>query len=104
MIQIWIILTNIAEKPDNDLDMDHRKNLPENLEEINNIKELGRIVAETRKASHLTQEQLAARAGVSRRFVYQLENASRDSFPLGKVLLLLRRMNLELCIGRRTSE
>lgn len=80
--------------------MDHLKTLGK----IKNIKELGRIIAEARKAHHLTQEQLAARAGVSRRFVYQLENASRDSFPLGKVLLLLRRMNLELLVGRRASE
>ena len=86
--------------PDNDLDMDH----PKTLGEIKDIKGLGKIIAETRKAHRLTQEQLAARAGVSRRFVYQLENASRESFPLGKVLLLLRRMNLELLVGRRTTE
>jgi transcriptional regulator with XRE-family HTH domain len=85
---------------ENDLDMDHSYLLGE----IKDIKELGRIIVEARKANRLTQEQLAARTGVSRRFVYQLENASRDSFPLGKVLLLLRRMNLELFVARRKSE
>jgi HTH-type transcriptional regulator / antitoxin HipB len=80
--------------------MDH----PVELTEIKDINSLGDFIARVRKAHRLTQEELAARVGVSRRFVYQLENGSRDSFPLGKVLLLLRRMNLELSISRRKPE
>ena len=80
--------------------MDHRRI----LKEIKDIKDLGKFIEETRKAHHLTQEQLAARVGVSRRFIYQLENGSRESFHLGKVLLLLRRINLELIISHRKPE
>lgn len=71
---------------------------------ITNIKVLGQAVYQARKASNLTQEELAARTGVSRRMIYQLENGSRDSFPLGKILQILKRMNLELSISTRRLE
>lgn len=71
---------------------------------ITNIKVLGQAIYEARKAKNLTQEELAARTGVSRRLIYQLENGSRDSFPFGKVLQILKRMNLELSISTRILE
>lgn len=71
---------------------------------ITNIQALGQVIYQVRKAKHLTQEELAARTGVSRRLIYQLENGSRDSFPLGKILQILKRMNLELSISTRTPE
>ncbi|MEQ1723271.1 MAG: helix-turn-helix domain-containing protein [Pseudobdellovibrio sp.] len=71
---------------------------------IKNIKDLGKIVRDVRKNKHLTQEDLAARTGVSRRFIYQLENGSRDSFPIGKILQVLKRMNLEVSISSKLVE
>lgn len=71
---------------------------------ITNIKVLGRAIYNARKEKKLTQEELAARTGVSRRLIYQLENGSRDSFPLGKILQILKRMNLELSISTRQLE
>ena len=71
---------------------------------IRNIEDLGKSIRAERKRRNLNQADLAARAGVSRRFVYQLENGSRDSFPLGKVLQVLRRLNLELSVSLRRPE
>jgi transcriptional regulator with XRE-family HTH domain len=62
------------------------------------------IIYNARKEKKLTQEELAARKGVSRRLIYQLENGSRDSFPLVKILQILKRMNLELSISTRQLE
>ena len=96
MIQIWIIIDIIIIFRENDPYMDQIS--------ITNIKVLGQAIYQARKAHNLTQEELAARTGVSRRLIYQLENGSRDSFPLGKVLHILKRMNLELSISTRTLE
>lgn len=71
---------------------------------ISNIKALGQVIYQDRKVKNLSQEELAARTGVSRRLIYQLENGSRDSFPLGKIMQILKRMNLELSISTRTLE
>lgn len=71
---------------------------------IPNIKALGQAIYQARKEKKLTQEELAARTGVSRRLIYQLENGSRDTFPLGKILQILKRMNLELSISIRPIE
>lgn len=71
---------------------------------IENVEELGKIVQEARKKKKLTQEDLAIRTGVSRRFIYQLENGSRESFPFGKLLQVLKRMNLELSIATKRTE
>jgi y4mF family transcriptional regulator len=71
---------------------------------ITNIKVLGQAIYQARKERKLTQEELAARTGVSRRVIYQIENGSRDSFPFGKVLQILKRMNLELSISPRSFE
>jgi len=71
---------------------------------IRTVDELGVQIREERRKKNLTQAELAARAGVSRRLIYQLENGSRDSFPLGKVLQVIRRLNLEIQIFRRAAE
>jgi HTH-type transcriptional regulator / antitoxin HipB len=71
---------------------------------IRNASDLGAQIREERKRKNLSQADLAARAGVSRRFIYQLENGSRESFPFGKVLQVIRRLNLELKITKRKQD
>ncbi len=71
---------------------------------IKSVSDLGSIIKEERKMKNLSQAELAARSGVSRRIIYQLENGSRETFPLGKVLQIIRRLNLELKASRKKAE
>ncbi len=82
--------------------MDQKKKTT--LTHVRTIEDLGKQIREERHKRKLSQAELAARTGVSRRFIYQLENGSRDSFPLGKVLQVIRRLNLEIQIVQRASE
>lgn len=84
--------------------MDHQPKLANQENIIKNVKDLGSVIRDERKIRKLTQAELAARVGVSRRLIYQLENGTRDTFPLGKVLQILKRLNLELRISKRRSE
>ncbi len=71
---------------------------------IRGVEALGEKIRLERRKRKLTQAELAARSGVSRRFLYQLENGSRDSFPLGKVLQVIHRLNLAIQIVPRVVE
>ena len=64
----------------------------------NKVKKLGLLVRETRKAQGLTQEQLAATAGVGVRFVRELEQG-KESCHLGKVLIVLAMLGIELKVN-----
>lgn len=81
--------------------MDQKTELPI---AIRSSSDLGTQVREERRKKNLSQADLAARAGVSRRFIYQLENGTRESFPLGKVLQVIRRLNLELKVSKRKQD
>jgi predicted XRE-type DNA-binding protein len=97
-------LTEANKLRQNDLYMDQEQKKPSQFDRIRTAGELGVQVKEERRKRNLSQAELAARSGVSRRFVYQLENGSRDSFPLGKVLQVLRRLNLEIQIVQRVTK
>ncbi|MCM2354075.1 MAG: helix-turn-helix domain-containing protein [Pseudobdellovibrio sp.] len=71
---------------------------------VKNVSDLGMIIRDERKRKNLSQAELAARAGVSRRLIYQLENGTKDSFPIGKVLQVIRRLNLELRASKKRSD
>ncbi len=71
---------------------------------IKNVFDFGKIIKDERKKKNLSQAELAARSGVSRRLIYQLENGTRETFPLGKVLQIVRRLNLELRASRKKME
>jgi transcriptional regulator with XRE-family HTH domain len=58
------------------------------MDTIDTAADAGRYVRELRKRRGLTQEQLAAEAGVSRKFVAEFE-AGHDRAELGKALLLM---------------
>ncbi len=83
--------------------MDQEKKAVPNLT-FKNAADLGVLIKDERKKKNLTQAELAARAGVSRRLIYQLENGSRESFPLGKIFQIIRRLNLELSVSKKRTE
>ena len=62
---------------------------------------IGQRVRDTRKRQNLTQEQLAATAGVGVRFIRELEHG-KDSCHIGKVLLILAMLGIEVQIDGRT--
>jgi transcriptional regulator with XRE-family HTH domain len=59
--------------------------------------DLGRAVAEIRRRRHLTQEQLAAQAGLSRTWLAKLETG-RSSTVLDHLMRLLRRLGANVTI------
>lgn len=87
-----------------DPDMDQKEKTQMSDSVIKNVADLGIVIREERKRKKLSQAELAARTGVSRRLVYQLENGSRESFPLGKVLQIIRRLNIELRTSKKKTE
>lgn len=60
---------------------------------------LGTAVRQARREAGLTQGELAARAGVSRPWLSQLENGKR-SVEMGKVLAVLAALDLYVDVGR----
>lgn len=67
---------------------------------MNAIEHIGVRVRDTRKSQNLTQEQLAATAGVGVRFIRELEHG-KDSCHIGKVLLILAMLGIEVQIDGR---
>lgn len=62
---------------------------------------LGTKIREARKEKNLTLKQLADICNVGVRFLSELENG-KETIELGKVLLVLKRLNVEiLLIGRK---
>lgn len=71
---------------------------------VRSPEDLGRAIAEIRKTQHLTQAQLATRAGMSRDSLAQLERG-RQGRSLGLILRLLRRLGatVTITVGRDGS-
>jgi HTH-type transcriptional regulator / antitoxin HipB len=63
--------------------------------------QFGNEIRENRRKLGLTQEQLAARAGVRQRTVSDIENAGKARFDT--VMRILAALNLELVIRTRTK-
>lgn len=61
-------------------------------------KKLGQLIRKTRKAQGLTQEQLAASAGVGIRFVIEVEQG-KPSSQIGRVFVILDLLGLDINIG-----
>ena len=64
------------------------------------VEHIGARIRSTRKIQNLTQEQLAATAGVGVRFIRDLEHG-KDSCHIGKVLLILAMLGIEVQIDGR---
>ena len=67
---------------------------------VANSKDIGALIRGSRKAQGLTQEQLAAIAGVGTRFVRELE-AGKESCQLGRALGVLNVLGLRVGIQGR---
>ncbi|WP_165217333.1 helix-turn-helix transcriptional regulator [Schaalia sp. ZJ1691] len=65
---------------------------------IGNELELGAAIREHRDKAGLTQAELAARAGVSRAFIIDIERGRRPRAELGRVLALLRALEVSITL------
>lgn len=64
---------------------------------LENIKQLGNIIRQTRKAQKLTQKQLSATCGVGERFIRELEQG-KESCHIGKALQVTKMLGISLSI------
>lgn len=70
---------------------------------INSAAEFGRAVRDRRRALGLTQEELAARCGVGKRFIVELEGGKQTT-QLGKALTVANEVGITLAdMGRHQS-
>jgi HTH-type transcriptional regulator/antitoxin HipB len=70
---------------------------------INTPKELGELIRAFRKSKQFTLERVSGLTNVSMRFLSELERG-KETAELGKALLLLNRLGLEVIIQPRGSE
>lgn len=73
------------------------------MQTVSNSNDLGALVRRIRKEQKLTQEQLAAVAGVGPRFVRELE-AGKESCQMGKALSILGVLGLKVDVVSRREE
>ncbi len=67
----------------------------------NKIEKLSGLIKQTRKEQGLTQEQLAATAGVGIRFVRELEQG-KESCHIGKALTVISMLGMDIQIKDMT--
>jgi y4mF family transcriptional regulator len=67
---------------------------------VGDVAQVGAAIRNKRESIGLRQAELAALAGVGVRFLSELENG-KASAEVGKVLLVLRRVGLDLLIRPR---
>ena len=70
---------------------------------IRSAAEFGRAVRDRRRALGLTQEELAARCGVGKRFIVDLE-AGKPTSQLGKALTAAREVGIALADAATRAE
>ena len=74
--------------------------LPSDSAKLSSSVELGQLVRKTRKEQGLTQLDVAGLAGLSNRFVIDLERG-KETLQIQKVLDVLALLGLELTARRR---
>ncbi len=67
---------------------------------LRDIKTLGSLIRQERKAQHLTQEQLAGLAGVGVRFVRELE-AGKETCQIGLAFQVLGTLGFRISLSSR---
>jgi y4mF family transcriptional regulator len=72
---------------------------------VSDVRELGAVIRAQRRGRGWTQADLADRAQVSRRFVGELEAGQRTGAELGRVLAVLRALDVAISLvdDRRES-
>lgn len=73
------------------------------MSSINDPSALGQFVRAERKRQKLTQEQLAALAGVGTRFVRELENG-KESCRIGLAFTVMQTLGLTVTVSARGSD
>lgn len=68
---------------------------------VTSTKEIGLVVRDARKASGLTQRDLAQACGCGVRFLSDLENG-KSTIELGKAIRVLNMLSLDLEINARS--
>lgn len=72
------------------------------MQTITNNKKLGERIRKERKSQQLTQEQLAALAGVGVRFIRELEHG-KQSCRIGLVLQVMETLGLSIAVYGRNE-
>lgn len=75
------------------------------MQQVKTNSELGELIRKERKSQQLTQEQLAALAGVGVRFVRELEHG-KESCRIGLAIQVLQTLGLSIAVygrGERLS-
>ena len=75
------------------------------MQQVKTNSELGELIRKERKNQQLTQEQLAALAGVGVRFVLELEHG-KESCRIGLAIQVLQTLGLSIAVygrGERLS-
>ena len=67
---------------------------------ITSIRELGKLIRQTRKAQKMTQEDVSGLAGLGNRFIIDLEHG-KETVQAQKVIDVLNLLGLELIIRKR---
>lgn len=65
---------------------------------MNNVAQLGAAVTQLRRDAGWTQEQLADKAGVSRRWLVMFENGRTPGVDATKVFRTLEKLGMELAV------
>jgi y4mF family transcriptional regulator len=65
---------------------------------VKNVKELAKIIRQTRKEQKLTQAQLAAASGVGVRFIVDLENG-KETCQIAKTIRIVKMLGLNIEIS-----
>lgn len=67
------------------------------------LKEIGKLIQQTRKQQQLTQTQLSTRLGISRATLSAIENGTINEIGIRKILALCNALGLELSLIPRTT-
>lgn len=67
---------------------------------IASVRELGKLIRQTRKAQKMTQEDVSGLAGLGNRFIIDLEHG-KETVQAQKVIDVLNLLGLELIIRKR---
>ncbi len=73
------------------------------MEDAKTVQDFARLIKETRKEQKVRQQDLADLAGVSCRFLSDLENG-KATVELGKVLAVLAILGLEIKLASRDEK
>lgn len=67
---------------------------------VTNARVLGELLRKKRKAQHLTQSQVAEYAGVSIKFISEVERG-KETAEIGKIFHLLQTLGIDLIADTR---